>query len=77
MKKSNFLSLSTLDFWKGCIVAILTAGFTALTNVLSATTTFAEFNWQAVILAAASGFVAYIVKNFFSNSDGQTFKKEQ
>ena len=79
MKKRNseFLKLTKADFWKGSIVAILTAGFTALSTAISGASDFASFNWQSVILGGAGGFVAYIIKNFFTNSEGETFKSEQ
>jgi membrane protein implicated in regulation of membrane protease activity len=79
MKKRNseFMKLKKADFWKGLIVSILAAGFTALSTAISSASDFASFNWQSVVLAAAGGFVAYIIKNFFTNSNGETFKSEQ
>ena len=74
--KSEFLKLKKSDFWKGLIVAILTAGFTALSSAISNATDFASFNWQSVVLASIGGFSAYIVKNLLTNSNGDTFKKE-
>lgn len=74
--RSEFLKLKKADFWKGLIVAILTAGVTTLSTAIANANDFASFNWQSVVLAAAGGFVAYIVKNFFTNSEGQTFKQE-
>ena len=74
--KSEFLKLKKSDFWKGLIVAILTAGFTALSSAISNATDFASFNWQGVVLASAGGFTAYIVKNLLTNSDGSILKKE-
>jgi len=74
--KSKFGTLKTFDFWKGLIVAILTAGITSLESVISSATDFVSFNWQGVVLAAAGAFVAYIIKQFITNSDGQILKKE-
>lgn len=73
---SSFLKLKKADFWKGLVVAILTAAVTALSSAIASATDFASFNWQSVVLAASGGFVAYILKNFFTNSEGQTFKPE-
>ncbi len=74
---SEFLKLKKADFWKGLIVAVFTALATALQNTLLNATDFASINFQAVAIAGASGFVAYIIKNLFSNSDGKPFTKEQ
>lgn len=73
---SEFLKLKKADFWKGLVVAILTAGVTALSTAISNATDFASFNWQSVVLASAGGFVAYILKNLFTNSNGEAFKPE-
>lgn len=73
---SEFLKLKKADFWKGLLVAVLTACFTALTSAITNATDFASFNWQSVVLAAVSGFVAYLSKNLFTNSAGEIFKKE-
>lgn len=73
---SQFFKLKKSDFWKGLIVAILTAGVTALSTAITNATDFASFNWQSVVLASAGGFVAYILKNLFTNSDGEILKKE-
>lgn len=73
---SEFLKLKKADFWKGLIVAILTAVVMALQSALTNASDFASINWQSVAIAAGSGFVAYIIKNFFTNSDGQMMKGE-
>lgn len=76
MEKSEFLKLKRADFWKGLIVAVLTAAVTGLSTAISTATDFASFNWQSVVLASAGGFVAYILKNLFTNSEGDILKAE-
>jgi zinc transporter ZupT len=76
MKKSEFLKLKSQDFWKGLIVAVLTAAVTGLSTAITNAADFASFNWQSVVLAAAGGFVAYILKNLFTNSEGEILKTE-
>lgn len=75
-QNSEFLKLKKADFWKGLIVSVLTAAVTSLYNALLAATDFASFNWQSVVIASGAGFVGYILKNLFSNSDGEILKKE-
>ena len=74
---SEFLKLKSADFWKGLVVAVITAAVTALYTALTQATDFATFNWQSILLAAGAGFVGYIIKNLFSNSEGVPFKPEQ
>lgn len=76
-KQSGFLKLKSADFWKGLIVAILSAAVTSLGAAISAATDFASFNWQLVVLSAAGGFVGYISKNFLSNSNGELLKTDK
>jgi len=75
-KKSEFGKLKTFDFWKGLIVAMLTAGITSLGSIIESATSFEAFNWQGVVLAAVGAFVAYIIKQFITNSEGEILKKE-
>jgi hypothetical protein len=74
---SEFLKLKKSDFWKGLIVAVLTAGFTAVSSAVASANDFSSFNWQSVALASLGGFSAYIVKNLLTNSDGDTLKKDK
>lgn len=76
MNNSEFLKLKKVDFWKGLIIAVLTAGITSLSTVLSNATDFASLNWQSIVIASIGGFVAYITKNLFTNSNGELLKKE-
>lgn len=73
---SQFLRLKKADFWKGLVVAVLTAGVTALSTAITNATDFASFNWQPVVLSSLGAFVAYLTKNIFTNSDGKILKNE-
>jgi hypothetical protein len=75
--KSNFLNLSTKDFVKGIIVAFITALLTGLYNGIEAGT-FA-FTWiffKPIIMTSLGAMIAYLLKNFLSNSDDKFLKKE-
>lgn len=76
--KSNFLNLSTKDFVKGTIVAFIIALLTGLYNGIEAGT-FA-FTWiffKPIIMTSLGAMIAYLLKNFLSNSDDKFLKKEK
>ena len=62
-KKYN---LGLLDIGKGLVVAAVTPVIPIIYAALQAGTF--EMPWKIIGLAAASGFVGYITKNFFSPS---------
>ena len=65
--KSKFLRLGAKDFIKGSVIAILTAIGTALT--------IDEPTLKKVGIAALVGFISYMTKNLFTNSNDQLLKK--
>jgi hypothetical protein len=67
--KSKFFNLNLKDFLKGSIVAVLTALGTFLGSVSNA-------DLASIGKAAIIAFLAYLVKNLFTNSDGQILKIE-
>lgn len=74
--KSAFLTLKSRDFWKGLIMAILTAILTASYQLFSTSTDFKTMNWQFIGVSAGAAFIGYITKNFLTNSNGQILTKE-
>jgi hypothetical protein len=70
--KSTFLSLNWRDFIKGLIVAVLTPIIPIVQQSITAGTLILD--WHVIGLAAAGGFVAYIVKNFFTDSTKEAVK---
>jgi hypothetical protein len=73
---SEFLKLKSVDFWKGLLVAVLTAAINSAYQLLLTSNDFNNINWQSIGIAAATAFLGYIIKNFLSNSNGQILKKE-
>jgi len=76
--KSNFLNINWKDAVKGFVVAvvsaILTMVYEAIENGgLAWTWTY----WQPIVLAGILAGIAYLLKNFFTNSNDQLLKKEQ
>lgn len=76
MKKSKFLSLNAQDYLKGFLVAIGTALLTGLYDLLQTNAAFDWITLKPVVLASVAAGVAYLLKNLFTNSQGQTFKLE-
>src|ERR1700690_3202059 len=70
--KSTFLSLNLTDFLKGLIVAVLTPIFPIVEESIANNSL--TFNWHVIGVAAVGGFVAYISKNFFTNSNAAAVK---
>jgi hypothetical protein len=72
--KSAFLSLNTKDFLKGLVVSVLTSVLTIVyTSVQAGSFTI---DWKAVGSAALAAALAYITKNYLTNSEDQLLKKE-
>lgn len=75
--KSEFLQLTKADFWKGLVVAVFMAILSGLVTVFSTpASSFKEINWFPVFLSTALAFCSYMLKNLFTNSDGQILHTE-
>lgn len=76
--EAKLFALKYKDLAKGFVVAILTVvmtgAMTGLTSVPPHFPTMPEI--QALLLTGLGAGIAYLTKNFFSNSDGQMLKKE-
>lgn len=78
--RSQFLKLNKSDFYKGLIMAFLTALLTGLYELLPVLNGGAELNlalFKPVILATLGATVSYLLKNLFTNSAGDAFKAER
>jgi len=71
---SRFLTLNVKDFAKGLLVAVLTAVVTIIYNTVQASSL--DFDWKAIGTVALASAIGYIVKNLFTNSNNEIFKKE-
>jgi hypothetical protein len=75
--KSKFLTLDLADFGKGLLITVFTAVITFLYEMLQAGTLIFDLALLKTIgLTALSAGLAYILKNLFSNSQGEVFKAE-
>lgn len=74
MKLSKFLNLNKLDFIKGAITAAISAVLTFIYSCFS--NGIYNLDYQMIGQIAGLAFVSYLVKNVFTNSNGQLVKKE-
>lgn len=72
--KSVFASLNVQDFFKGMVVAVLSAVVTFLYNSMESGAVV--LNWKAIATTSLTAALAYIIKNYLTNSDGGFLKKE-
>jgi hypothetical protein len=69
--KAKLFTLNKKDFWKGLILAVITAIITFLTNELQSGTTINLELFKRVGLTSLIAFLSYLVKNLFTNSSDQ------
>jgi len=73
---SNFGTLNWKDIVKGVVVAILTVVVAGVSTSLNAGAFPSLAELQQLGLMGLAAGVAYLFKNVFTNSQGQTFTKE-
>ena len=72
--KSSLFSLQTKDFVKGLFIAVLTSVITIVYTSVSAGQL--EFDWKTIATTALTSALAYVMKNFVTNSNDELLKKE-
>lgn len=75
---SNLFKLNWMDLLKGLLVAVIGAILTAVYTAIQAGTL--SFTWaffQPVLITGLGTGVAYLIKNFFSNSTGEPLTPEK
>ena len=76
MKRSNFLSLNLRDFFKGLVLAVITAVITFAYTALQEGTLFEVAALKKVGMVALAALLAYLIKNIFQNTQGEMFTNE-
>ncbi len=71
--KSGFAKLNIEDFFKGLIVAVLSALVTFLYNTMDSGEVV--LNWKMITTTSLTAALAYIIKNYLSNDEGKFLKK--
>jgi hypothetical protein len=74
MQQSTLFTLNTSDFIKGLLMAVLSTVITVVYQTVEAGSLI--FDWKAIGTMALTTALAYIMKNLFTNSQGQLFQKE-
>ena len=77
--KSNLFKLDLKDLLKGALVSMLVIIATALLTIVENGDILTLMDWatlKPIIIAGISGFVAYLLKNFLTNSEDKILKKE-
>lgn len=71
---SVFLKLGVQDYAKGVITAFVSAVLTGVYTALS--TIPPHLDWKQIGIVGATAGVSYLIKNVFTNSEGQILAKE-
>ena len=75
---SKFLNLNWPDLLKGLLIAFIGAILTGVYKAIEAgTLTFTWAFFQPILLAGIGSGLAYLIKNFFTNSLGEILKPEK
>ena len=72
---SPFLNIDLNDLGKGLILAVLTSVLTIVYNTVQAGSS--TFDWKLITTTAITTALGYLLKNFLTNSQGETFKAEK
>ncbi len=74
--KSKYLSITIKDVLKGAIVAVLTSIATAVITILQTGEIPGIEQLHTILIAGVGAGVAYLLKNFFTNSNDQILTRE-
>ena len=72
MDTSCFSKLGTVklsDFWRGLIIAVITAILTVIYQSVSTGTL--KFDWQVIVTTGLTAGIAYILKNLSTGANGK------
>jgi hypothetical protein len=72
---SPFLNIDLNDFAKGLLLAVLSSVLTIVYSTIE--TGSLLIDWKLVGTTALTTAIGYLIKNLFTNSQGQTFKKDK
>ena len=75
---AKFLSVSTQDGIKAALTAAIATVLASATKMLNDRVIYTTYDeWKPIIMVGLLAFIGAITRRFFTNSDGQTFKKER
>ena len=76
MKNSNFLNLNLNDVLKGVVVAFLSTALVSVVDILNAGHLPGAEELKVAASVGLAAAVSYLLKNLFTNSQGNLFKGE-
>lgn len=76
MQEAKLFALKWKDVIKGFLVSILTVVLTGAMAFLQAGQIPPTHDLKVLAITGLGAGVAYLIKNFFTNSEGQILKKE-
>jgi len=74
-KNSKLFGLNLADLSRGLLIAVLTPAFVIVQQSLDSGSI--ALNFKSIGISALAGGMAYILKNFLSNSSGQILGSEK
>ena len=75
--RSKFLSLNVRDFLKGLLLAVLTAVITFVYEALQTGSLFEPGTIKKGLMVALAALLAYLLKNLFTNTQGEILTPEK
>lgn len=74
--RSEFLKLNLRDFFKGLIVTVISTLLSTIISLASGTDLFSKQTLLVLASTAVSSIAAYLLKNLFTNSQGEILTPE-
>lgn len=74
--KSRFMTLNARDFIKAIIMAFISGILTGIYKLLQSGTIFSWTSLKLIAISGVSAVIAYLIKNFFTNSKDEFMTKE-
>jgi len=74
--RSAFLTLNWRDFFKGLVLAVITAVITWAYEAIQSGTLFASGSLKTIGMVALGALLAYLIKNFITNTKGEILTPE-
>jgi hypothetical protein len=76
-KKANKFNLNWRDAARALIMAVLGAAFVTLQQLIDTGAELNKGSFKLIGMSAITAGVAYVIKNFFSNSEGTFLGKDK
>ncbi len=78
MKSKPLFSIGTRDALKGFIMAVIAMLITTLMSLINNNAFPSNWEeWKIILISSLGAGLAYLVKNYFTNSEDKLLKKEE